>query len=275
MQMRQAIKYVFALFTLTILFRTVATLPTEASRYGEVAEISKRATAVKGGIHIDEGGCTGQQLAIMRIAIKDASYIATAGLNAASNFGYVPFSYFFKNDLDTANTVADILRRVIRAEQGKGAPVFATCRDIYKKCSPGRAGYTVQHKQKPLFVPYMVLCPVGLSLKSNPKPCSKDAKAGAISRGWLMVHMMVQIRSIGGPTHPIIETEAETASQVRASLMRGTDTTKLSDAYAHLGSWSFDLGLNERPWHQGGACTERFWLGQFDLRGIDAANLGS
>ncbi|KAL8776088.1 MAG: hypothetical protein Q9213_008391 [Squamulea squamosa] len=257
---------------MTMLFGIAAALPTEPSRYGEVAEMGKRATAVRRGIHIDEGGCTGQQLAIAQSAIRDVSYIATAGLNAASNFEQVPFSYFFKNNLDTANTVADVLRRVILAEQGKGAPILATCQDLYKKCSPGNAGYTLRYKQRPDFIPFMVLCPVGLSLKSNPKPCSLDARAGAISLGWLILHLLVQIKSIAGPTYPIIDTEAETALQVRASLVRGVDTTKLSDAYAHLGSWSFDLGLSERPWHQPRACTERFWMGQFDLTGLMAVN---
>ncbi len=55
-------------------------------------------------------------------------------------------------------------------------------------------------------------------------------------------------------------------------MIDGVDTTKISDAYAHLGSWSWDMGLGGPPWNEQKICKRNFWRGQFDLTGLDAVN---
>lgn len=84
----------------------------------------------------------------------------------------------------------------------------------------------------------------------------------------------MQVRSIAGPTYPIQDHQGtDRASLLHAMLLMGGDTTKVSDAYAHLGSYSWDVGLGAEPWFQREVCREQFWTGQFDLDGLDAVSL--
>ncbi|KAI4265121.1 MAG: hypothetical protein L6R38_009639 [Xanthoria sp. 2 TBL-2021] len=278
MLVRQAAQNFLALFLVTVLFQTTYALPTELLDFGEVSELDKRQGPTRGGIQIETGACYGRQLETIRNAVQDASYLAAAGLSAASNFRQVPFTYFFKNDLNTAKDVGAVLQRVIDAQKGLGDPIYVTCQDRYERCGPTNAGYTAQFLKEPAgspgSSPIIVACPVGLSLNRNPRPCT--ARAGAISLGWLMLHQMVIVKSIAGPTWPIVDIPGrEMASEVRGKLVYDEDTTKLADAYAHLGSWSYDLGLGYEPWHQDKNCLDKFWIGQFDLKGLDATNPAS
>lgn len=62
----------------------------------------------------------------------DASYLARAGIVAAQSFTELPFRYFFKGDIATANTVAGVLNQVRQHFLGKGPVIGITCEDIYK-----------------------------------------------------------------------------------------------------------------------------------------------
>lgn len=278
MLVRQAAQNLLALFLATVLCQLTYARPTEPADFEEALELHKRQGSLRGGIRIDTAACPGVQLQRVQNAVQDASYLAAAGLNAAANFRQVPFSYFFKKDLTAAKDVGAILQRVIDAQKGLGESIIVTCQDRYRNCDQTNAGYTAQHLKipagSPPIPPLIVMCPLGLSLNRNPQPCT--ARAGAISLGWLMLHQLVQVRSIAGPTWPIIDLpEAEMASEVRGKLVYDEDTTKLADAYAHLGSWSYDLGLGFEPWHQGKNCLDKFWVGQFNLGGLEAANPAS
>ncbi|CAL8576800.1 hypothetical protein XPA_002665 [Xanthoria parietina] len=278
MLVRQAAQNLLALFVLTVLCQLTYALPTELADSEKALELDKRQESPRGGIRIDTAACPGAQLQKVQNAILDASYLAAAGLNAAANFRQVPFSYFFKKDLTTATAVGTILQGVIDAQKGLGEPIIVTCHDRYHKCDQTNGGYTAQHLKvppgSPSTPPLIVFCPVGLSLNRNPQPCT--ARAGAISLGWFMLHQLVLVKSIAGPTWPIIDMPgAEMASEVRGKLVYDEDTTKLADAYAHLGSWSYDLGLGFEPWHQGKNCLDKFWVGQFHLGGLEAANPAS
>ncbi|KAL8857912.1 MAG: hypothetical protein Q9178_005531 [Gyalolechia marmorata] len=249
------------LVAVTILFQTVYALPTDLSRPREVAALGKlERKAQSGGIAVDASACPGQLLELMRLAILDASYLAQAGIHAAANFDEIPFAYFFDNDIGTANTVAAVLGRVVEVQQRRGLQILATCEDKLNRCTPRNGGYTAQH---PNNFTLLVVCPHGLRLPRNPKPC--DARPGAISLGWLMLHQLVTVKSIAGPAFPIRDASAYTARTMRNLLLRGEDTTKLADAYAHLGSYSYDLGLNPQPWGVE-PCRRHFYQGQFDLR---------
>ena len=266
MLVRQDIQNVLALVAITILFQTVYALPTELSSPREVAALGRLERRVQSrGIVVNASACPGEQLELMRLAILDASYLAQAGINAAANFDKIPFAYFFHNDIETANTVAAVLGRVVEAQQRRGGRIVATCEDTLNRCTPRNGGYTAQLPNKPAF---LVICPLGLRLPRNPKPC--DAKPGAISLGWLMLHQLVTVKSIAGPAFSIRDAPAHTARGMRNLLLKGEDTTKLTDAYAHLGSYSYDVGLNPQPWGVE-PCRRHFFNGQFDLRGIHAA----
>ncbi|KAL8851137.1 MAG: hypothetical protein Q9221_003940 [Calogaya cf. arnoldii] len=267
----QAARDFLALFMIAVLLRMTHALPTDLSKSGENSELEIRQDLASRGIIIEAGACPGQQLETVRNAVIDASYLAAAGLSAASSFRQLPFTYFFKSNLGTAKEVGAILQRVVDAQKGLGEPIYVTCQDKYKNCDGTNAGYTAQHL-KPSGIPAkLVLCPLGLSLRRNPKPCT--ARPGAITLGWLMLHNLVLVKSIAGPTFPIIDMQgAETASEVRKKLVYNEDTTKLADAYAHLGSWSYDLGFGFEPWHQENTCEDSFWSGQFDVAGLDSVN---
>ncbi|KAL8919459.1 MAG: hypothetical protein Q9172_004975 [Xanthocarpia lactea] len=266
MLVRQDIQNLLVLVTVTILFQTVYARPTELSSPGEVAALGKlEGRAQSGGIAVDASACPGEQLELMRLAILDASYLAQAGINAAANFDKVPFAYFFDNDIEAANTVAAVLGRVVEVQQRRGVQILATCEDKLNRCTPRNGGYTAQHPNNSTL---LVICPLGLRLPRNPKPC--EARPGAISLGWLMLHQMVTVKSIAGPAFAIRDAPAYTARAMRNLLLNGEDTTKLADAYAHLGSYSYDVGLNPQPWGVE-PCRRHFFNGQFDLRGFHAA----
>ncbi|KAL8876746.1 MAG: hypothetical protein Q9198_005112 [Flavoplaca austrocitrina] len=259
-----------ALLLFTRLLQITCAFTTEVTNSAETLQLDKRQGPIRGGIRIEEGTCLGVQLQILQNAIQDASYLAAAGLEAASNFRSVPFDYFFKNDIQTAKDVGAVLQRIIDTQKGLGEPIYGTCKDHYKRCGNTDAGYTAQQLKPAGRPPVIVFCPVGLNLKRNPKPCT--TRPGAISLGWLMVHQLVLVKSIAGTTWPIVDMDGpEMASEVAGRRIY-EDTTKLADAYAHLGSWSYDLGLGFEPWHQTKNCRNKFWVGQFNLRGLDATS---
>ena len=162
-----------------------------------------------------------------------------------------------------------MLRRVVNSQKGYGSSIGASCKDEINQCPSGRAGYTEQAPdagKRQL----IVFCPLGLSLRQNPTPCTADP--GAISLGWLMLLHMTQLASISGSALEILPAPTEMARNVHDSLEAGNDTTLLSDAFAHLGSYSWDLGLGGPPWNQKKTCLEKFWGGQFDMGGLDAVS---
>ena len=84
-----------------------------------------------------------------------------------------------------------------------------------------------------------------------------------------MLHELTHVNSIAGfdEGDGIFDFTGETARQVNDGLDDGVDTTRDANAYAHLGSWAWDLGLGGVGWN---TCLERFPLGQFDLEGMAA-----
>ncbi len=178
----QTFWFALALLTLILFSRSSTALPSENLNSREAAHLDKRQWTSR-GIQIIPGKCTGPQLTAMKNAILDASYLAGAGINAAADFDNVPFSYFFKSDYATGNTVAGVLQRVMHSQQGQGDLIGATCEDVYSYCSPnGRAqpAYSVQAPGTGTAA-IIVVCPLGLSLKRNLVRCT--ANPSAISLG--------------------------------------------------------------------------------------------
>ena len=238
------------------------------SNVGESVPASqKRGTKTpSSGLFIYPGTCGTQDQATLETAIGDAGLLAGAGLNAAANFSEMPFRYFFKDDAATANIVGGVLQRVQQAVSGQGPRIIATCWDKYKYCKTGdlvAGAYVVQERGH---APVVVFCL--FSLRRNPTPCTQ--RPGAISLGSQMLHELTHIDSISGFAEGdgILDISGETAREVNDDLDDGVDTTRDANAYAHLGSWAWDLGLGGPGWK---SCLNRFPLGQFDLEGLDAS----
>ncbi|KAL9614085.1 MAG: hypothetical protein Q9204_008854, partial [Flavoplaca sp. TL-2023a] len=126
------------------LLQITCAFPTEVTNSAKTLQLDKRQDPIRGGIRIEEGTCQGVQLQILQNAIQDASYLAAAGLDAASNFRSVPFDYFFKNDIQTAKDVGAVLQRIIDTQKGLGEPIYVSCKDHYQRCDNTNAGYTAQ-----------------------------------------------------------------------------------------------------------------------------------
>lgn len=217
------------------------------------------------GTTVIPGKCTGDSLTAVKTSILDASYLAGAGLNAAANFTELPFRYFFKGDIATSNTVAGVYNRVISSQLGNGELVGVTCEDVFNRCSTGAIVNPGYAAQTPGRAPIIVICPFAFTLPRNPTPCSTK-KPGTISLGYLMLHEMTHIASISGPDLDIKDRTGETARDVQDHLDDGGDTTLDANAYAYLGSWSWDMGLGGPPWNQQLTCLENFKTGQFDAK---------
>lgn len=215
------------------------------------------------GLQLLPGGCTGSQLSAMETAILDAGLLVNAALNAASNFTQVPFNYFFKSDIQTANIVAGVLRRVQSALQGKGDLVNVTCTDTYRQCRVSVEhlilGYTA-HIEPPL----IVLCALALSLPRNPKPCT-DSSPGTVSLSSILLHEMTHVRHISGPGLTINDVTGRTPRDVQNALEAGVNTTEDANAYSYLGSMAWDLGLGGKPESKRVTC-----LGNFERADLDS-----
>ena len=251
-------------------------LPTEILDSRETNHLGERQSPHRGlrGLQLIPGKCTGAQLTAMHNAIRDAGLLVTAALEAESKFTQVPFSYFFKNDLGTANDVAAVYRRMQNALQGRGSLIGASCEDTFDACNQGdgstQASYAAQWNEPGATkAPLVIFCPFGLKLKRNPTPCT--TQPGTVSLGWLMIHTLSHIYSISGPDKYIEDDVGETARDVHNALLMDHDTTLISNAYAHLGSWSYDLGLGG-PENQ--YCLSNFWRGNFDVRGLASIDQG-
>ena len=241
--------------------------------HGNAGDALSERQWVSRGINVvtdSAGECTPDQVITLRAAILDASYLAGAALNAAANFTDLPFRYFFESDLQTANTVAGVYRRIQRSQQGRGNLIFVACVDIYNVCETGaivRPGYAALRDND---TPVIVICPSGLALSRNPVPCTQNP--GSISLGWLLLHEMTHVSFISGPGLKVIDTEAETARDIQDDLDDGHNTTLDANAYAYLGTYAWDLGLGGPPWNQQKTCLENFSKGQFDLEGAAVIN---
>ena len=229
--------------------------------YARGSHVEKRQWTSR-GISVIPGSCTGNSLSAIQNSILDASYLAGAGINAATSFTVNPFQYFFSGDIKTSTTVAGVYQRVIQSQQGNGNLIGATCFDQYNNCKTGATnipGYSAQASGR---APIVVMCPAGLAFPRNPVPCT--ANPGTISLGWLMLHEMTHIYSISGPSLDIQDTTGESARDVQDSLDDGIDTTLDANAYGFCGSWSWDLGLGGPPWNQQKTCLGNFPKGNFD-----------
>ena len=220
------------------------------------------------GLQVVSGKCTGSQLLVVQNAIRDAGLLVSAAITATAEFEEVPFAYFFKDDIKTANDVAGVFRRMQAALQGQGSLIGLSCDDLYHSCGVGpqsvQASYSAQwHDPSSTRAPVIVLCPFGLKLQRNAIPCTGNP--GTISLGWLIIHTLSHIYSISGPDKVIVDSVGESARHVHYDLAGGKDTTMISNAYAHLGSWSYDVGLGGSPDTH---CLSSFWRGRFDAKGL-------
>jgi len=226
---RPVLQYCLALLAINALFLLSGAHPTGSSTSPENTYPDKRQSKSR-GIVIIPGKCAGDQLTAMQNAILDASYLAGAGLNAASSFTSLPFSYFFAGNQDTANTVAGVLQRVQQAQLGNGQLIGATCEDVYNRCGPLRSkangntliGYSAQIKNS-LRAPIIVFCPTAFLLPRNPVPCTADP--GTQTLGGLMLHEMTHIYQISGPDLDIEDLTTDTARVINQAVTSGTDTT--------------------------------------------------
>ncbi|MCJ1234298.1 hypothetical protein MMC14_002257 [Varicellaria rhodocarpa] len=220
------------------------------------------------GLRILQDYCVGNDMATVYNAVLDAGYLAGAGINAATSFREVPFSYFFKHDIITSNKVASLYNRVILAQRGSGTLIGVSCSDTYKHCDDNDKSITPSYSiQPPGQAPIIVLCPLGMALPRNPVPCTQFPSI--ISLGWIMLHSLVHVKSISGADEDIsldvLDQTGDTARDVGNAVGRGQDTTTDAKAYSYLGSYSWDLGLGGPPWNQQKVCLKNFWHSKFDF----------
>ncbi|MCJ1230424.1 hypothetical protein MMC12_007098 [Toensbergia leucococca] len=232
------------------------------------ASLKPRQFAPKRGIQFLPGECKGPDIQTMKNAILDASYLASAGINAAASFADPPFNYFFNPSLETSTTVAGVLHRVISSQLGNSQLIGVSCNDTWSHCgkSTGRNSFTGAYTvQDPMLnrAPVIILCPTALALPRNPTPCT--VPPGTITLGWTMLEQLVQIYSISGPGLDVRQLARLTAADVGNSVKAGEDTTMDARAYSYLGSWAWDLGLGGPPWDQRILCLRNFNAGLFNI----------
>lgn len=75
---------------------------------------------IPAGLQVISNLCNPSDAAKASTGILHASYLAKAALNAASQFGSLPFKYFFPATFTNAGIVAGIMNRVIASQLGKG-----------------------------------------------------------------------------------------------------------------------------------------------------------
>jgi len=253
-------------FSFVFLRLSVALPTTSYETDSEAGQLDERDVTPLRGIQILENTCTNAELSAVENAILDASYLAGAGINAAENFTQLPFKFFFPGDPSTANWVVEIYHRVLKAQQGDGPLIFVGCHDIDNGCNAsnnpyGYPGYTMQfltqHKS-----PHIIMCPLGLAMNRNPLPCTRSP--GGIFLGWLILRLMIHHRVIFGSGLPLDDRKSATAAEVGAMVAKGQNTVQHVNAYAFLGSWSWDMGLGGPPWNQHHKCLDLFSEGSFD-----------
>ena len=225
-----------------------------------------RRTTNLGGLHVLGNNCHASDSAAIYEAMRDAGILAEAALNAASNLGAPPFSYFFKSDHETAAAVAGVYQRVKLAVQGHGALILTTCADIFNKCvaqdGTGRAAYAGQlHPHTEQRTPLIVMCPWGLTFSGLRRPCQGSPGAEISILGALMLHELVHTLPVSAPARTIIDTTSVWPKDIHADLMTGMDTTTVAMTYSMLATWSWDLGLSGPPQEP---CWSQFLDGNFD-----------
>jgi len=223
------------------------------------------------------GKCTDAQATNFTSFILGASYLAVAAKNAASDFHNIPFNYFMPATLEAASIVGNAMEGVVKAQLGQGPPVSASCNDDEGLCRPptlrlGEAlpyGYSVYTPGgRPGFIPKIVMCPNGLRLQNNYRPCS--AQPGAILTGsYIFLQNLMLITEVSGVVASLWGRPQRSARAINRDVVAGKNTTTDAAALGMLGSWSWDVGLGGNPWN-GSPCVENFLHGRLDT----SVNLG-
>ncbi|KAL8723605.1 MAG: hypothetical protein Q9225_000147 [Loekoesia sp. 1 TL-2023] len=192
------------------------------------------------------------------------------------------FYYFFENDINVANFVANVFRAIASCADGHDCPfniVFCGDRGWPGACSNGRYGFvrdpnqlSAQLNNKPKGGGSVFLCDAGLALPRNPVPCSTPG--GADSLGYALLVELLQVDVITRPDVTFLERRARSQNITNLhsdgspwtlkELGFGTNGDGLrgraianADNYARFASWSWDLGFGGAPW-TGETCVQHF-----------------
>lgn len=260
--LRRVFPICLSILVLGILLAPAKASPTNASPANEESQLYENKLAIR-RIEITHDSCHGSDFVKVRDAINDAYLLTGSSLEAASNFGEPPFSYFFKADSETATRVAGIYSRVHQALRGQGGQTRVTCSDFYNACEEAdgrkRLAYTMEYAARRL-PPLVIICPAGLQLPRLAKPCTIDAGDRPLTLGSMMLHELIHLQSNSGGD-AVVDGPSMTPREIHDDMKTGKDTSLNALAYSLLGTWAWDLGLHGPPQRP---CSEDFANGNFN-----------
>ncbi|KAI4234092.1 MAG: hypothetical protein LQ352_008193, partial [Teloschistes flavicans] len=240
--LRRVFPICLSILVLGILLAPAKASPTNASPANEESQLYENKLAIR-RIEITHDSCHGSDFVKVRDAINDAYLLTGSSLEAASNFGEPPFSYFFKADSETATRVAGIYSRVHQALRGQGGQTRVTCSDFYNACEEAdgrkRLAYTMEYAARRL-PPLVIICPAGLQLPRLAKPCTIDAGDRPLTLGSMMLHELIHLQSNSGGD-AVVDGPSMTPREIHDDMKTGKDTSLNALAYSLLGTWAWDL----------------------------------
>ncbi|KAI9697090.1 MAG: hypothetical protein M1836_005052 [Candelina mexicana] len=191
------------------------------------------------GINLIPASCAPASITAINKALNSTVELAQAAINAASNFSSAPFNRFFLPDPGNATFVAEGMRRVIHTIGGHGVSVGITCWDLSELCNTGRKilAYALPSNTS---LPIIVYCPAGLAHPLNPPPCTRPPGLPTVSL--ITLHEFWHLGQISGTGYSL-QDEGYSAGDAMAAVAAGNDSSNNAQAYALLGSFSYDLGL--------------------------------
>ena len=105
-----------------------------------------------------------------------------------------------------------------------------------------------------------------MGLRVSPIPCSDTPSSlGGVSLGSVMLHELVHLGNVAQLGVLIGDVAANyTAESVHVALEQGKNTTLDANAYQHMTSFAWGLGLGAPLW-EGGTCLGNFSTADFEL----------